>query len=118
MTGEQLYSVIRAVWRSPGNLIWGLFQETWSGDDSLSPPKRAAWDDVAATLEQDRELPEASGFSGFDKPLFTLEQVRDRLFAERLEHFKGDKKKTAASLGVALKTLYNWINQRNGRKAG
>jgi len=40
-----------------------------------------------------------------------LAEVERRAILSTLEHFGGDKKKTAKALGVSLKTLYNRLKQ-------
>lgn len=39
-----------------------------------------------------------------------IEEVEKNLILATLEHFKGDKRKTAQCLGISLKTLYNRLN--------
>jgi two-component system, NtrC family, response regulator AtoC len=60
--------------------------------------------------------PEVGGtetFSGPDlhfKVGVSIEEAERRLILATLDHFNGDKKKTADVLGVSLKTLYNRLN--------
>jgi len=44
-----------------------------------------------------------------------LAEVERRHILSTLAHFEGDKKKTAAALGVSLKTLYNRLNKYGGK---
>ncbi len=43
------------------------------------------------------------------EPLQTMDQIRLDVVEERLIYFKGNKTRVAASLGITLKTLYNWL---------
>lgn len=51
-------------------------------------------------------------------PAFTvgdsLEDVERRLIYSTLEYFNGNKRRTAQSLGISLKTIYNRLNQYEG----
>lgn len=61
-----------------------------------------------------------SSFSGSGKAI-TLREFEMNLILNVLEKHDGDKPKTAAELGIALKTLYNKLNQhqaQNQAKAG
>ncbi|MDQ2696799.1 MAG: sigma-54-dependent Fis family transcriptional regulator, partial [Pseudomonadota bacterium] len=40
----------------------------------------------------------------------SIDHAERRLICATLEHFKGDKRLTAKTLGVSLKTLYNRLN--------
>jgi len=40
----------------------------------------------------------------------SIAEAERRLVLATLEHFEGDKKKTAAMLKISLKTLYNRLN--------
>ena len=46
-----------------------------------------------------------------------IADVERRLIEATLEHFAGDKKRTADTLGISLKTLYNRLNAYQGRPA-
>ncbi len=62
---------------------------------------------VAATVPVDGASPAlAVGTS--------LGEAERQLIEATLEHYKGDKKKTAEVLGISLKTLYNRLNQYRG----
>jgi DNA-binding NtrC family response regulator len=62
---------------------------------------------VAATVPVDGASPAlAVGTS--------LGDAERQLIEATLEHYKGDKKKTAEVLGISLKTLYNRLNQYRG----
>lgn len=41
----------------------------------------------------------------------TIDEVERRLICERLDAHKGDKKSTAKSLGITLRTLYNKLHK-------
>jgi DNA-binding NtrC family response regulator len=43
-----------------------------------------------------------------------LAEIERRLILASLEHYGGDKKKTAGALGISLKTLYNRLNEYGG----
>ncbi len=51
-----------------------------------------------------------------DRPK-TLREIEMEVILHVLEKHKGDKPKTAAELGIALKTLYNKLNQYAARRA-
>jgi DNA-binding NtrC family response regulator len=44
-----------------------------------------------------------------------LAEIERRTILSTLEHYEGDKKKTAEILGISLKTLYNRLKQYRGR---
>ena len=48
--------------------------------------------------------------SNFPHPL-TLRQIEEEVILQTLEKYSGDKPRTADELGIALKTLYNKLNQ-------
>jgi two-component system response regulator AtoC len=67
-------------------------------------------DDEIAARCLPREVSEAAA-RGLDIQVGTsIEEVRRRLIAATLEASSGDKRKTAALLGISLKTLYNHLN--------
>ena len=41
----------------------------------------------------------------------TIAEIEERLIQQTLEHFEGDKPKSARVLGISLKTLYNRLNR-------
>jgi DNA-binding NtrC family response regulator len=43
-----------------------------------------------------------------------LAEIERRTILSTLEHYEGDKKRTADVLGISLKTLYNRLKQYNG----
>ncbi|HTJ97281.1 MAG TPA: sigma-54 dependent transcriptional regulator [Rhodocyclaceae bacterium] len=43
-------------------------------------------------------------------PGVTLEEVERRFIFATLKHFRGDKRRAAAALGISLKTIYNRLN--------
>jgi len=43
----------------------------------------------------------------------TLDQMQREIVTARLEYFKGNKTAVAASLGITIKTLYNWMHRYN-----
>jgi len=47
----------------------------------------------------------------------TLEDVERRLILATLAHYNGDKRRTADTLGVSLKTIYNRLREYNGAAA-
>lgn len=50
----------------------------------------------------------------------TIDEITRLHVLRRLRHFQGNKGQTAASLGVCLKTLYNYLNRyaiRSGKEA-
>jgi DNA-binding NtrC family response regulator len=61
--------------------------------------------------------PEIDGSAGAVEPLLhmrvgtSLAEIEKRLILATLDQFQGDKKKTAETLGVSLKTLYNRLNE-------
>jgi DNA-binding NtrC family response regulator len=67
-------------------------------------------DDEIAARCLPREVSEAAA-RGLDIQVGTsIEEVRRRLIAATLDASGGDKRKTAALLGISLKTLYNHLN--------
>jgi DNA-binding NtrC family response regulator len=48
----------------------------------------------------------------------TLREIEMDVIYQVLEKHKGDKPKTAAELGIALKTLYNKLNSDQAKAAG
>lgn len=48
----------------------------------------------------------------------TLREVEMEFILQVLDKHEGDKPKTASELGIALKTLYNKLNQHQARQAG
>jgi len=49
----------------------------------------------------------------------TLREIEMQVILQTLDRHEGDKPRTAADLGIALKTLYNKLNQyRIQRMAG
>ncbi len=67
-------------------------------------------DDEVAARCLPREVSEAVA-RGLDVQVGTsIEEVKRRLIAATLEASGGDKRKTAAVLGISLKTLYNHLN--------
>jgi DNA-binding NtrC family response regulator len=70
---------------------------------------------IMAEKELDPEIPGAlrratAGGDGF-QPGTTLMDAERQLILATLEHNSGDKRKTAAMLGIALKTLYNRLKR-------
>lgn len=47
-----------------------------------------------------------------------ISDVERELIFKTLDHFAGDKKAAADALGISLKTLYNRLNEYNGRGGG
>lgn len=43
--------------------------------------------------------------------MLTIDQVNKWTLCARLKTFEGNKAKTAESLGITLKTLYNWLHR-------
>jgi transposase len=50
------------------------------------------------------------------KRLPTFNELRERIFTQRLKLFKGNVVKAAESLRVSFKTAYNWKNAIQSRK--
>jgi hypothetical protein len=46
----------------------------------------------------------------------TLAKIEKRTILEALRFYQGDRKRTAESLGIALRTLYNKMDEYNGKK--
>ena len=71
------------------------------------------------------DLPASIGRSGSSKTFSltahakpkTLREIEMEYIYHVLNHYEGDKPKTAAALGIALKTLYNKLNQYEARSA-
>src|SRR5262249_61329394 len=69
-----------------------------------------------ATLPPELGAPtlSAGGGGGDDGPALkvgsSLSEAERHLILATLEHYQGDKKKTAEVLGISLKTLYNRLN--------
>jgi DNA-binding NtrC family response regulator len=68
------------------------------------------------------ELPAPAELGGDDEPLaggagvgvqvgMSIAQAERKLIEATLEHYEGHKKKTAETLGISLKTLYNRLNR-------
>jgi DNA-binding NtrC family response regulator len=57
-----------------------------------------------------REVSEAAANSLNVQVGISIEEIRRRLIAATLDASGGDKRKTAALLGISLKTLYNHLN--------
>ena len=56
----------------------------------------------------------AAGLDGADlllRPGLSIAQMEQRLIGITLEHFDGDKKRAAETLGISLRTLYNRLTQ-------
>jgi len=79
----------------------------------------------AYILAEDRLLPEHFGTITEpvaercgDEVVFTvgtpIEEAERELILATLDHFNGDKPRTAETLGISLKTLYNRLNQYKG----
>jgi transcriptional regulator with PAS, ATPase and Fis domain len=45
------------------------------------------------------------------RPGMSIQQMEQRLIDITLEHFRGDKKRSAAALGISLRTLYNRLHE-------
>jgi len=71
------------------------------------------------TVTRDRQR-QAGGFSLAALPnSMTLREIEMQVILQTLDRHEGDKPRTAADLGIALKTLYNKLNQyRIQRMAG
>lgn len=75
--------------------------------------------------KQVEELPEdferlpawASSEDGL-RPGMSIRDVEKNLIQKTLDHFSGNKKKTADALGISLKTLYNRLRDYEGSSAG
>ena len=99
LTEEALQQLMSHPW--PGNvreLRNAVEQAYILADDLLLPEHFAGW--LAEPFEVRRNSLQ------FDVGT-PIEEAERRLLFATLEHFDGDKKKTAATLGVSLKTLYN-----------
>jgi len=46
-----------------------------------------------------------------DGKLMTLREMQQEIIESRLYIFNGNKPKAARSLGINLKTIYNWLHQ-------
>jgi DNA-binding NtrC family response regulator len=108
LTDEALQQLMSHPW--PGNvreLRNAVEQAYILADDLLRPEHFAAW--LAEPLEIRRNSLQ------FDVGT-PIEEAERRLLFATLEHFDGDKKKTAATLGVSLKTLYNRLKAYEGKR--
>jgi DNA-binding NtrC family response regulator len=61
-----------------------------------------------------REVVDASARSLYVQVGTSIDHVKRRLIAATLDASGGDKRKTAALLGISLKTLYNHLNRSHG----
>lgn len=83
-----------------------------------------------AYLLADETSGELSGEHGFDAPIAfeqspmgvapgrAIRDVERELIYKTLEHFRGDKKAAAETLGISLKTLYNRLNEYGRQQDG
>ena len=84
----------------------------------LSDEKTITPDDLPASIRRksSRHRPAASiSVSGSTK---TLRDIETDVILRVLEKHNGDKPKTASELGIALKTLYNKLNQYQMQAVG
>lgn len=56
------------------------------------------------------ETTQSSGWLEFVPGRITLAEAERQLIYATLEHFRGDKRRTADALGISLKTIYNRLN--------
>lgn len=123
MNGEQLYKILRGIWRSPAHVAWGLFTDAWNeadGEFFLGPARRRIWEQCAESLMHGGQAEAARESIPENSRLATVAEVEDQLLVSRIAHFGGDKERAAKSLGISLKTAYNWlkrIDSRNKRLA-
>lgn len=72
---------------------------------------------LAGSVIRPGDLPEelaaggAGGIGATPPPGAAISEVERRHILKTLEHFRGDKKKAAETLGISLKTLYNRLNE-------
>jgi DNA-binding NtrC family response regulator len=76
-----------------------------------------AKDEVELETVQGPKLAGPGGDSREESGEAPLQEIERREILARLEKFSGDKRRTAASLGISLKTLYNRLNVYGGRPA-
>jgi DNA-binding NtrC family response regulator len=76
-----------------------------------------AKDEVELETVQGPKLAGPGGDSREESGEAPLQEIERRAILARLEKFSGDKRRTAASLGISLKTLYNRLNVYGGRPA-
>ena len=76
-----------------------------------------AEDDLIPELPGEARIPEPSGASGAApsaSPRGTLADIERKVILSTLQRNGGDKRRTAAELGISLKTLYNRLKAYGG----
>jgi DNA-binding NtrC family response regulator len=115
LTPEALESLIAYDW--PGNIR--ELANALEHAVILCADQTITRDDLPVTVTRDRQR-QAGGFSLAALPnSMTLREIEMQVILQTLDRHEGDKPRTAADLGIALKTLYNKLNQyRIQRMAG
>jgi len=107
ITAEAVDMLCRYVW--PGNVreLKNQLQRAYIlADDEIDVEHFPPLGETAAPMVQGGTLTVSIGA--------TLEDVERRLILATLAHYNGDKRRTADTLGVSLKTIYNRLREYNG----
>jgi DNA-binding NtrC family response regulator len=111
---DEAYTAI-AAHRWPGNVreLKNVIHRAFIlAEDKIGPEV------LPSEIGQPREKAAAAGGDGLRlRPGTPLADMERRLIELSLDHFGGDKRKTAESLGISLKTLYNRLNEYAGASA-
>ncbi|MGQ0633623.1 MAG: sigma-54-dependent transcriptional regulator [Planctomycetaceae bacterium] len=109
------------------DVVAALEQHEWSGNVRelanalehaviLSDGRRITLDDLPGSITRRPRKSRTAGVVEFDaaeRPK-TLREIEMEVILQTLEKNQGDKPRTATELGIALKTLYNKLNQNQG----
>ena len=106
---------------APGALV-GLRSHAWPGNvrELKNVVQRAfilAEDELVPELPGESRIPESAAMAGgaqSTSPRGTLADIERKVILSTLQRNGGDKRRTAAELGISLKTLYNRLKAYGG----